>query len=129
MTEKNWWQKFMDGLFEFFDRLGSDKSITVLENILKLVLIGCQIAEKFNAPLSGQEKSQFVRLLVRAVKYSSSEEVSALADLLVAVKVSGEADSLKPWEIDKLLGDGVALYMSSQGKAEAGTGIQGGVMP
>jgi len=110
---KNWWKMFIDGLSDFFERLGSEKNVEILENILKLILIGCQIAEKFNAPLSGSEKAAFVRLLVRAVKYSTPDEIDSLANLLVACKGSGDVDSLQSWEIDKLLGDGIALFLSS----------------
>lgn len=111
----NWWKSFLDGLFEFFERLGSEKTQKTLEGILRLVLLGCQIVEKFNAPMSGAEKAAFVRSLVRMVKYASLPEIEAMATWIVELKRSGEMDDLQPWEIDKAIGDGTAIFMRPAG--------------
>jgi hypothetical protein len=123
MSMGNWWKDFLDGLFDFFERLGSERTRNSLEGILKLILIGCRIAEKFNTPLTGEEKAKFVRLLVRMVKYGSREEIEALAAGIVDLKNSGEIEGLKSWELDKTLGDGIALFMAGQEIHEPSDGM------
>jgi len=107
---------FVDAMKRFFEYLGSDKARETLEGILRLIVLGCEIAEKFNAPLAGEEKARFVRLLVRMVKYASPGEVERLADLMLRLKASGEIDALEAWELDKALGDGIVGVMLLDGR-------------
>ena len=112
-----WWDKFVDGLKLFFECLGSEQTRKTVEGILRLIILGCEIAERFNSPLTGEEKARFVRLLVRAVKYSSREQVQQVARLMCDLKASGDVDRLEAWELDKALGDGISLYMAGQVQA------------
>lgn len=112
-----WWDKIVDGLEKFLAFLGSEKTRSAVEGILKLIILACEVAEKFNAPLTGEEKAKLVRLLVRAVKYATEEEVNRMAELMVYLKASGEVDRLEAWELDKALGDGISLFMAGQAQA------------
>lgn len=125
MGDKAWYEKVLDGLKAILEYLGSDKGQKLIELVLKLVLLGCGVSEKYNAPLSGAEKLQNVRNIVRFVRYASSEEIDEMAYLMLALKGDGNIDRLEPWELDKIMGDGVALWMRGQAE-QVKTGGQGG---
>jgi hypothetical protein len=109
-----WWTELVDGLFDFLKRLGSKKTKNSIDKILKLVVLAAEIYEKFNRPLTGEEKARLVRLLVKLVKYSSVDQIRELFKHMIELKESGEIDEVKEWELDKIVGDGIALFVSSK---------------
>jgi len=111
-----WWKDFVDGLFSFLERLGSEKTFKAVEGILRIVLIGADIYQKFNRKLTGEEKAAAVRNLVNLGYYATEGELQELFATMMNLKESGDLEKMEPWELDKIVGDGLSLYVAGKKK-------------
>ena len=117
----NWFEQVVRGIKDFFEWLGSDKTMKTVEGILRLVILVAGIAEKFNAPLSGEDRARLVRQMVLMLRYATEQELADLAALLYDLSSNpSRVSRLRAWEIDKLVGDGIATYIATRGTPAAG---------
>ena len=114
----SWWEDIAAGVKKFLEWLGSDKTRETVEGIVKLVLLVASVAEKFNSPLTGREKREFVRLQLRFLKYATDEEVLETCRLMKDLRSGGQMECLEDWELDKVLGDSLSVYVARKGEAE-----------
>lgn len=112
----SWWNDFLNGVMDFLERLGSKKNVDTIEGLLRLVLLAAELFERFNAPLSGAEKREMVRAMLRLVKYSTETELAELSKIMIETKKAGGVENLQSFEMDKIIGDGVAFFISSKWK-------------
>jgi hypothetical protein len=117
----NWFEQVVNGIKDFFEWLGSDKTLQTVQGILRLVILVAGVVEKFNAPLSGEERARLVRQMVLMLRYASAQELAELTTLIAFLAANPlQVSRLRAWEIDKLVGDGIAAYIATRGTPASG---------
>ena len=117
------WSKFQEaiewlseGIAKMLQWAGSEKTEETVGNIIRLVITIAELVDKFNAPLTGEEKAKFTRLLVRMLKYSSEAEIEELTYQMRLVKAHCELENIQSYELDMIIPPAIGAYLAQRGQ-------------
>jgi len=109
-----WFKNFIDGIFDFFERLGSKRTRESITGVIRLILLAAEAYQRFNRKLTGPEKREAVRMLVYLAKYATEQEIREMMNIILDMKRTGEIEQVESWEIDKMIGDGISLFVKAK---------------
>jgi len=106
----NWFEKVLQGIKDFFEWLGSEETQQQAATLLRTVLLIAKLLDRFNAPISNREKPAALRIVMDLLRVMKDEEKETLIEYLQATDFS----KLDSHEVDKLIGDGIAVYVAQK---------------
>ncbi len=105
-------------LSDFGKFFGSDKSKEIIQVSVEILMLVAAVLDRFNTPLTSQEKREGVRFIAKFLKYTPPD----LLQKIVELRKKSEFEKLDSADLDAVVGLAISSYVKTKQESAKTTG-------